>query len=132
MLDAYGFLKKIFEVFEKFRTPIDMITTSEVAVTLTIDDATNLEALLKELRKYATVEVDENQTIVCIVGQFGHDASGMAVKVLKCLDNIPLRMISSGGSESNISVLINTEYKIEALQALNQGLFKKEEINQGI
>ena len=123
MLYAYGFLKKIFEVFEKYRTPIDMITTSEVAVSLTIDDATNLEAIVEDLKNYAEIEVDRNQTIVCIVGNFSLQETGVALQVLAPLKNIPIRMISSGGSQSNISILIDSQYKVAALTALNEGLF---------
>ncbi len=126
MLNAYGFLKKVFEVFEKYKTSVDMITTSEVAVSLTIDDAQNLDAIIADLEKFATVDVDKEMTIVCVAGEFHHDGSGIAVKVLEPLRNIPLRMISSGGSESNISVLINSIYKKEALSLLNQGLFADE------
>jgi len=123
MLLAYGFLKKVFEVFEKHRTPIDMITTSEVAVSLTIDDDANLEAILKDLKKYAQIEIDKDQTIVCVVGDFNHDETGLVLQVLECLKEIPIRMISSGGSEHNVSILIDKDLKVKVLQALNEGLF---------
>jgi aspartate kinase len=123
MLMAYGFLKKIFEVFEKHRTAVDMITTSEVAVSLTIDDTTHLDAIVAELEHMATITVDRNQSIVCVVGAFRKDEHGIAVQVLNPLRHIPIRMISSGGSESNISILIDSRYKHEALEALNAGLF---------
>ena len=125
MLNAYGFLKRVFEVFENYRTPIDMITTSEVAVSLTIDDDTNLESILKELTAFGVVEIDKNQTIICIVGRFDHKEAGTAVKVLEPIKHLPLRMISSGGSKSNISVLLDAKYKKEALVALHEGLFKE-------
>jgi len=120
MLLAYGFLRKIFEVFEIYKTPIDMITTSEVAVSLTIDDTSNLIEIEKELNKFGIVEIDQNQSIICIVGDFISENSGSAKIVLEALEQIPLRMISYGGSNHNITVLVNQEYKVEALKALNQ------------
>lgn len=123
MLMAYGFLKKIFEVFEKHKTSVDMITTSEVAVSLTIDDDTHLDAITEELSHFATIAVDRDQTIICVVGAFTKDENGIAIQVLNPLRNIPIRMISSGGSESNISILIDSAYKKQALEALNEGLF---------
>ena len=123
MLNAYGFLKKIFEVFENYQTSIDMITTSEVAVSLTIDDDTNLKAIVKDLKAFASVEVDKNQTIICVAGEFKHTEAGIAAKVLNTIKKIPLRMISSGGSRSNISILLASKYKVKAMNALNEGLF---------
>ena len=126
MLNAYGFLKRVFEVFENYKTPIDMITTSEVAVSLTIDDDKNLDAILKELNAFGTVETDKNQTIICVVGNFNHQDKGSAAKVLDTIKHIPLRMISSGGSASNISILLGTQYKEDALVSLHKGLFVEE------
>ncbi len=126
MLNAYGFLKRVFEVFENYKTPIDMITTSEVAVSLTIDDDKNLDAILKELNAFGTVETDKNQTIICVVGNFHHQDKGAAAKVLDTIKHIPLRMISSGGSASNISILLGTQYKEDALVSLHKGLFVEE------
>ncbi|NND05919.1 MAG: aspartate kinase [Saprospiraceae bacterium] len=123
MLMAYGFLKKVFEVFEHYETPIDMITTSEVAVSLTIDDCSHLDNILHDLREFGEVEVDEDQTIICIVGHFGSDQSGYATRIFSSLANIPVRMISYGGSRFNVSILVKSPYKKEALQLLNQGLF---------
>ena len=123
MLMAYGFLKKIFEVFEKHKTSVDMITTSEVAVSLTIDDPTHLDDIVAELEHSATIAVDRDQTIICVVGAFKKDENGIAVQVLNPLRHIPIRMISSGGSESNISILIDSKYKQQALEALNEDLF---------
>lgn len=123
MLLAYGFLRQIFEIFERYKTPIDMITTSEVAVSLTIDNEHNLKSIVEELENLGTVEVDKGQSIICIVGNFVAEKEGTALQVLSALKNIPLRMISSGGSKHNISVLIKTEYKIQALQALSENLF---------
>lgn len=124
MLLAYGFLRSVFEVFERWKTPIDMITTSEVAVSLTIDNDKNLDAILAELQEYGTVEVDREQTIVCIVGHFGAEKQGYASRVFAALKTIPIRMISYGGSEHNISILVDSKRKAETLQALNSGLFQ--------
>ena len=123
MLLAYGFLRSVFEIFERYKTPIDMITTSEVAVSVTIDTDKNLEAILKELKEFCSVEVDKDQTIVCVVGSFSAEKQGVAAKILDSLKNIPLRMISYGGSENNVSVLVDSKYKKDALVALNKGLF---------
>ncbi len=123
MLLAHGFLRAVFEIFERYKTPIDMITTSEVAVSVTIDNNTFLEKIIEELKEISAVEVDQNQTIICIVGQLPKDKSGYASLVLDALKNIPIRMVSYGGSANNISVLVNGNLKTEALQALNKGLF---------
>ena len=123
MLLAYGFLRSVFEIFERYKTPIDMITTSEVAVSVTIDTDKNLDAILKELKEFCSVEVDKDQTIVCVVGSFNAEKQGVAAKILDALKNIPLRMISYGGSENNVSVLIDSKYKKDALISLNKGLF---------
>lgn len=125
MLMAYGFLRQLFEVFERYRTPIDMIATSEVAVSLTIDDTTNLDKITEEIEKYGTVEVDKEQAIICIVGNFGMEEKGHALKVFGALKDIPIRMISYGGSRYNVSVLVDQQYKQQALKALNVGLFGK-------
>ena len=123
MLLAHGFLRSVFEIFERYKTPIDMITTSEVAISLTIDNNANLPAILKELNDIASVEVDENQTIICVVGQIPKNKAGYGFKVLQALKDIPLRMVSYGGSANNVSVLINGSLKKEALQALHNNLF---------
>jgi aspartate kinase len=123
MLLAHGFLRAVFEVFERHKTSIDMITTSEVAVSLTIDNNTQLPEIIKELREIAQVEVEENQTIICVVGQLPKNKAGYGFKVLEALKDIPLRMVSYGGSANNISVLVNSSLKKDALMALNKGLF---------
>lgn len=123
MLLAYGFLRAIFEIFERHKTSIDMITTSEVAVSLTIDNNSRLPAILNELKEIAQVEVDENQSIICVVGQLPKTRAGIGFKVLEAMKDIPLRMVSYGGSANNISVLVSSEYKQAALIALNKGLF---------
>jgi len=123
MLLAYGFLRKIFEVFEKYRTSIDMITTSEVAVSLTIDNVANLKDIIKELEPFGTVEIDENQTIISVVGNQISETSDMVKKLFGSIMNIPVRMVSYGGSPHNISLLIPAEYKTQILQQLNKGMF---------
>ena len=126
MLLAYGFLRSVFEVFERFKTPIDMITTSEVSVSLTIDNTTNLEKIITELTSFGHVEYESNQTIICIVGDGLADKKGLALTVFSALKTIPIRMISYGGSKNNVSILINSEHKNEALNAINKDIFKIE------
>lgn len=126
MLLAYGFLRKVFEVFEAWKTPIDMIATSEVAVSLTIDCTDHLEHIINDLEKYGTIEVERNLSIVCIVGNFSANVPGLGAKVLDALANIPLRMISHGGSEHNISLLVKTEDKKQALKDLSNRLLNIE------
>ncbi|MGD0340514.1 MAG: aspartate kinase [Bacteroidales bacterium] len=123
MLMAYGFLRKVFEIFEAYRTPIDMITTSEVAVSLTIDNPQYLDQLAKDLRELGTVEVEENQTIICVVGDFRTEKTGSAPEIFEALDTIPLKMISYGGSPHSMSLLIDTKNKTQALRMLSKHLF---------
>ncbi|SFW70046.1 aspartate kinase [Chitinophaga sancti] len=123
MLLAYGFLRKIFEVFEKYRVPIDMITTSEVAVSLTIENTPQLDQLLKELQPFGSVELDHHQTIVSIVGNEVAATPSILKKLFEALNEVPLRMISYGGSRHNISILIGGQHKEKTLQLLNKGLF---------
>ncbi|MBK9283768.1 MAG: aspartate kinase [Sphingobacteriaceae bacterium] len=123
MLLAHGFLRAVFEIFERHKTSIDMITTSEVAVSLTIDNDKYLNEILSELKEIAHVEVERDQTIICVVGQLSKSSIGNGVKVLDALKEIPLRMVSYGGSPNNISVLVHSDHKKQALQALNKGLF---------
>ncbi|MEP6927199.1 MAG: aspartate kinase [Ginsengibacter sp.] len=123
MLLAYGFLRKIFEVFEKYQTAIDMVTTSEVAVSLTIDNDAYLSEIIKELELFGTVEVDSDQTIVSIVGNQITQTKDVLAKIFTTISGIPVRMVSYGGSQHNISVLISREHKEKTLQLLNKGLF---------
>lgn len=123
MLLAYGFLRNVFAVFEKYKTSIDMITTSEVAVSLTIDNPKHLDAITKELKEFCTVETECDQTIICIVGQFVQENNQIVRRVMDALSATPVRMISFGGSKNNISVLVKTEYKNIALEELNEKLF---------
>ncbi|MFN3590387.1 MAG: aspartate kinase, partial [Spirosomataceae bacterium] len=128
MLNAFGFLRKVFDIFEKFKTPVDMITTSEVSVAVTIDNSDNLEQIMEALSQIADLEEnDKNQSIICIVGNFMADKAGIAIKVLEALKEIPIRMISYGASEHNISILVDTKDKNAALEALNEGLFTFEQ-----
>lgn len=124
MLLAYGFLRSVFEVFERYRTPIDMITTSEVAVSVTIDDNSKLDKIVEELKNFGMVDIDSDLSIICVVGDFLADKPGYALKVFSSLKDIPIRMISYGGSENNISLLVQSKHKNDALIALNEGLFK--------
>jgi len=123
MLQAPGFLRRIFEVFELYQTSIDMITTSEVAVSVTIDDVKNLQEIEKTLAEFAHVEVDKNLSIICVVGEHIVDNSRLASKVIQSLESIKVRMISYGGSAHNISLLVSEELKVEALQHLHEELF---------
>jgi aspartate kinase len=121
MLMAYGFLKEVFAIFEKYRTPIDMISTSEVAVSLTIDDTTYLDRIVEELERLGAVDVAEEQSIVCVVGDHGNTAT--AARIFEAIGEVPLRMISYGGSMNNISFLVDTARKREVLELLQEGLF---------
>ncbi|QDO93443.1 aspartate kinase [Formosa sediminum] len=124
MLQAHGFLKKVFEIFEKYHTSIDMITTSEIAVSLTIDDATFLENIVTELEEFSNVSVDTHRTIVCLVGNnIVHHPD--THKLFQILQDINIRMISYGGSNNNISLLINTSDKLETLQKLHRYVFEE-------
>jgi len=122
MLNAYGFLASIFKIFADYKTPIDMISTAEVAVSLTIDNTQYLTEIKEELDKFGTVEIDKNMSIVCIVGDIIQEEKGFASKVFNALDGIPIRMISYGGSKYNISVLVPTAHKKETLQTLSDNL----------
>ncbi len=124
MLLAYGFLRKVFEVFEKYKTPIDMITTSEVAVSVTIDDLLHLKEIVQELNQFGTVEVDKDQAIISIVGNQIAESKGVITKIMDCLDEYPIRMVSYGGSRHNVSILVDTKVKNDALRSLNNGLFE--------
>lgn len=128
MLLAYGFLRSVFEVFERYKTPIDMITTSEVAVSLTIDNDKYLNQILTELKEFGQVEVDKEQSIICVVGDFIAERSGSGLAVFQSLQHIPLRMISYGGSKNNISFLVSTTDKVEALTKLNDGIFNRDQV----
>lgn len=123
MLLAYGFLRKIFEVFEKYRTSIDMITTSEVAVSVTIDNGGNLTSIVKELEPFGTISVEDNNTIISVVGNEIAQTKDILSKLFEALTPIPVRMVSYGGSKHNVSMLVPSSYKTQTLQLLNKGLF---------
>jgi len=123
MLLATGFLRKVFEIFESYQTPIDMIVTSEVGVSMSIDNDSHLEEIVDELKKYGTVTVDTGMCIVCVVGDLDWNNVGFETLVTDAMKNIPVRMISYGGSNYNISFLIKEEDKQRALQSLSHKLF---------
>lgn len=123
MLLAYGFLRKIFEVFEYYRTPIDMVTTSEVAVSVTIDRRDRLDEISKELEAFGVVEIDDDQSIVAVVGNEIAETPKVMSRLFSAISDIPVRMISYGGSRHNISLVVPSQYKEKTLQCLNNGLF---------
>lgn len=123
MLLAHGFLRKVFEIFETYRTPIDMICTSEVGVSLTIDDTRYLSEIVHDLKQYGTVSVDLDMCIVCVVGDMDWANCGFETKVMNALKDIPVRMVSYGGSNYNISLLVKEEDKAATLRSLSQTLF---------
>ncbi len=123
MLLAHGFLRKVFEIFESYRTSIDMITTSEVGVSVTIDNTRHLDEIVNDLKKFGTVTVDSGMVIICVVGDMPYENIGFQAKVVSAVKEIPLRMISYGGSNYNISFLVKAEDKQKALQALSKNLF---------
>ncbi len=124
MLMAHGFLKKIFEVFDKYETAIDMITTSEIAISLTIDDDRNLNEILEELNDYGEITVEKEHSIICIVGE-GLIEDKSTSRLFELLNDISVRMISYGGSNNNISLLVDTKNKVQTLQGLNRKLFEE-------
>ncbi|MEX2336074.1 MAG: aspartate kinase [Fulvivirga sp.] len=126
MLLAHGFLRQIFEIFEKYKTSIDMVTTSEVAVSVTIDEPRHLVPIVEELKRFGVVEVDKNQTIICMVGSMLTEKKGVLKRIFDALETVPVRMVSYGGSKNNLSLLVDTKYKEEALCTLNESVFEKE------
>jgi aspartate kinase len=123
MLLAYGFLRKVFEVFEKYKTSIDMITTSEVAVSVTIDNDVYLANIVKELEPFGSVEVEKEQSIVSIVGNHIAHTDSVLKKLFNAIDEVPVTMVSYGGSAHNISLLVPTADRTKTLQLINSGLF---------
>lgn len=126
MLLATGFLRKVFEIFESYQTPIDMIATSEVGVSMSIDNDAHLDDIVNELKKYGTVTVDSDMCIICVVGDLDWSNVGFETLAMDAMKNIPVRMISYGGSNYNISFLIKERDKKQALQSLSDMLFSKE------
>ncbi len=123
MLLAHGFLRKVFEIFETHRTSIDMITTSEVGVSVTIDNNRRLAEIVNDLKKFGTVTVDEDMVIVCVVGDMPYEQVGFQAKIVSALKDIPIRMISYGGSNYNVSILVSQEDKKKTLNALSDAIF---------
>ena len=123
MLLAHGFLRKVFEIFESYQTPIDMVTTSEVGVSVSIDNSKRLDEIVNDLKKFGTVTVDKDMVIICVVGDMPYENVGFQAKVVNALNEIPVRMISYGGSNYNISFLIKADDKKRALNALSTALF---------
>ncbi len=125
MLMAYGFIRKVFEIFEAYKTPIDMVTTSEVSVSITVDNPQFIEQIARDLKELGSVEIEQDQTILCIVGDFRTERTGSAPEIFEALNTIPLKMISYGGSPNSISLLIDSKDKINALNLLNKYLFNQ-------
>jgi aspartate kinase len=125
MLMAYGFIRKVFEIFEAYKTPIDMVTTSEVSVSITVDNPQFIKQIAHDLKELGSVEIEQDQTILCIVGDFRTERTGSAPEIFEALNTIPLKMISYGGSPNSISLLIDSKDKINALNLLNKYLFKQ-------
>jgi aspartate kinase len=125
MLMAYGFIRKVFEIFEAYKTPVDMVTTSEVSVSITVDNSQFIHQIAHDLKELGSVEVEQDQTIICIVGDFRTERTGSAPEIFEALNTIPLKMISYGGSPHSISLLIDSRDKINALKLLNKYLFNQ-------
>jgi aspartate kinase len=123
MLLAYGFMSQVFEVFDRYKTSVDLVTTSEVGVSLTIDNAKKLDEIVTDLKKFGTVQVDTDMVIIAVVGDMKWDNLGFESKVIEAMSDVPVRMISYGGSNYNISMLVKKEDKIKALQSLSKHLF---------
>ena len=123
MLMAYGFLSRVFEVFEMHKVSIDLIATSEVAVSMSIDNLSNIGNIVEDLRKLGTVSFETGFSIISVVGDLRSDNLGFEAKVVEALKNISVRMISYGGSDHNISLLVKTEDKVRALRALSKAIF---------
>jgi aspartate kinase len=118
MLLAYGFMRKVFEIFESYQTPIDLVTTSEVGVSVSIDKSKHLEEIVNDLKKLGTVTVDSDMVIICVVGDLFYEYVGLQALVVNAMKDVPVRMVSYGGSNYNISFLVKKEDKQRALQAL--------------
>lgn len=123
MYSASKFLSKVFEVFDRFKVAIDMITTAEVAVSLSIENTDSLSEILKELSKFAHVKVENDQSILCMVGDFSYKRNALLIQIMEVLGQWPIRMISYGGSDYNISFILSSEVKNKALRALHRKLF---------
>ena len=126
MLLAYGFLRKVFEIFETYETPIDMIATSEVGVSVTIDSEKNLDPILDDLKKFGTVTIDRDMVIICVVGDLEWHNTGIEALALEAIKDVPVRMISYGGSNYNVSFLVKKEDKVRTLNLLSKHIFNKD------
>lgn len=126
MLLAYGFLRKVFEIFETYKTPIDMIATSEVGVSVTIDSEKNLDPILDDLKKFGTVTIDRDMVIICVVGDLEWHNTGIEALALEAIKDVPVRMISYGGSNYNVSFLVKKEDKVRTLNLLSKHIFNKD------
>ena len=124
MLLAYGFLRKVFEIFESYHTSIDMICTSEVGVSVSIDDDRRLDEIVAELQKIGTITVDKNMCIICVVGDLNWENTGFEARAMEAMKDIPVRMVSYGGSNYNISFLVREEDKVRALRSLSASIFE--------
>ena len=124
MLLAHGFLRKVFEIFESWQTSIDMICTSEVGVSMSIDNTRHLGEIVHDLKKYGTVGVDLDMCIICVVGDMDWENVGFESRAMEAMKDIPVRMISYGGSNYNISFLVKGEDKARALRSLSKCLFE--------
>ena len=124
MLLAYGFLRKVFEIFETYHTSIDMICTSEVGVSVSIDDDKRLDEIVAELQKIGTITVDKNMCIICVVGDLNWENTGFEARAMEAMKDIPVRMVSYGGSNYNISFLVREEDKVRALRSLSASIFE--------
>jgi len=125
MMNSYGFVNKIFEVFDKYRTPIDVITTSEVSVSITIDNIRYKDEIINELNRLGQTETFENQVIICVVGNFDTNTGEKLSSIFGSLGEIPVKMISFGSSRTNLTFITDSEYKSRILNILNQTLFHK-------
>ena len=119
---AYGFLRNVFEIFEKYKTSIDIITTTEVSISVTIDDFVALDKIVSELKEFCSVDVYNKQSIICVVGDFSGEKNGIVKNIFNALESLPVRMISYGGSRNNVSIVVEQRHKINALNALNSVL----------
>jgi aspartate kinase len=130
MLNAYGFLRRLFAVFEYHKVPIDVITTSEVAVSVTIESNQLKAILITDLSELGEIRVYSNQSVICVVGDFGAEKEAMALSVLSALNSIPIRMISYGGSDINVTLVVSSEDKVEAINKLHNNLLQKNDGKQ--
>ncbi len=128
MMNAFGFLRKIFQIFEDFITPVDVITTSEVSVSVTIDNDCKIKEITNNLKQLGEVEIERNQSIICLVGDFDYRKSGVVATILNAIKDIPIKMISQGASNHNMTFVIDTKYRTQILKLINQRIFNTDKI----